>query len=160
MKDSISIKRIEQLHPKVRSIFTKFIEECEDSFNITLRIMEPVYRTIKDQNDLYAQGRTKPGKIVTNAKGGSSFHNYGLAIDLCRVDREDSDHDGDTKEILWEYDMEKLDSIAKKYGIEWGGNWHTIKDKPHFQVTFGKTWQALLALVNAKKIDSQGYVIM
>jgi hypothetical protein len=158
MKDSISVERIKQLHPKVQEIFTKFIEECETTFNITLRIMLPVFRTISEQNALYTQGRTSPGKIVTNAKGGSSFHNYGLAIDLCRVDAEDSDHDGDSKEILWDFDNGKLDPIAKKYNLEWGGDWHTIKDKPHFQYTFGKTWQDLFKMVNAKQVDAQGYV--
>ena len=158
MKDIISIERIKQLHPKAREVFTKFIEECENTFNITLRIMLPVYRSIAEQNALYAQGRTSPGKIVTNAKGGSSFHNYGLAVDLCRVDAEDSDKDGDTKEILWEFDNGKLDPITKKYNLEWGGNWHTIKDKPHFQLTFGKTWQQLFKMVTDKQVDAEGYV--
>lgn len=160
MKDSISVERIQQLHPKVRDKFTKFIEECETTFNITLRIMLPVYRSIAEQNALYAQGRTTKGPVVTNAKGGSSFHNYGLAVDLCRVDAEDSDHDGDTREILWNFDNGTLDPIAKKYGLEWGGDWHSIKDKPHFQFTFGKTWQELFKMVSEKKIDSDGYVLI
>jgi peptidoglycan L-alanyl-D-glutamate endopeptidase CwlK len=35
------------------------------------------------QDYLYAQGRTREGKIVTKARGGQSFHQYGIACDLC-----------------------------------------------------------------------------
>ena len=40
------------------------------------------YRSIERQNELFAQGRTAPGAIVTNARGGQSMHNYGLALDI------------------------------------------------------------------------------
>ena len=153
MKDVISQNRIQELNPVVRSIFQQFIEECEAELNITIRIMEPVFRTIKQQDDLYAIGRTvetdKP--ILTNAKGGGSYHNYGLAVDLC--------HLMDNK-VDWNYDMGHLTTIAHKYGIEWGGDWMSIKDKPHFQKTFGYKWQELFALYKDGKIDENGYVII
>jgi LAS superfamily LD-carboxypeptidase LdcB len=147
MKDQISLQRIKELHPKVQDSFKNFIQDAENGLGITLRIMEPVFRSIKDQNLLYSQGRTNPGKIVTNAKGGSSFHNYGLAIDLCVLV---------LKEIDWNYDMSKLKPYTLKYGIEWGGDWKTIVDRPHFQITLGYTWEQLLEM----KQDSKGYPII
>ena len=149
MKDKYSADRIKMLSPykNVRQTFSDFIDECEKTFGITIRIMMPVFRTIAAQDALYAQGRTSPGSIVTNAKGGSSFHNYGLAIDICEV-KEDGTID-------WNYNNGELDEIAKKYGLEWGGDWHT-KDRPHFQITFGYTWQQLFDMPK----DIYGYVIL
>lgn len=153
MRDLKSLDRVKQLHPKCRNTFKQFIEECENNFGIILRIMLPVYRTIEEQNALYAQGRTTVGSIVTKAKGGQSFHNYGLAVDLCEMSSDD-------KEVLWNFDMGLLDPIAKKYNLEWGGNWQSIKDRPHFQISYGHTWQQLLKLHQDKHVDAQGYVLI
>ena len=144
--DKVTQDRINLLHPKVRDEVTKIINEANTALtkHSQVRIVQGL-RTIEEQNELYAQGRTKAGKKVTNAKGGSSFHNYGLAIDFCLVI--------DGKEISWDmakdYDEDKkadwteVVEIFKKYGWEWGGNWKT-KDNPHFQKTFNYTWQKLL----------------
>lgn len=147
MKDKISIERIKELHPKVQGIFQNFIQDAENGLGITLRIMEPVFRSVKDQDTLYSQGRTNPGKIVTDAKGGSSYHNYGLAIDLCCIV---------LKEVDWNYDMSKLKPYMIKYSIEWGGDWHTIKDKPHFQKTLGFSVEQLSKIPK----DDKGYPIL
>ena len=155
MKDAVSIGRIEQLHPTVRNLFTNFITECENTFGIILRITLPVYRTIAEQNKLYAQGRTEPGNIVTNAPGGTSFHNFGLAVDLCELTPDGS-------QVNWAYDMSKLLPIATKYGIEWGGEWTHIKDRPHFEFRNGhkENCADLMAMVNAGQVDENGYVIL
>lgn len=58
--------------------------EVESKHGIKLRVAQAT-RTIAQQNALYAQGRTAPGRIVTNAKGGESYHNYGLAIDVIEI---------------------------------------------------------------------------
>ena len=152
MKDPISIQRIQQLHPQVRQRFTDFITECESTFGITLRIMLPVFRTIAEQDELYAQGRTTPGNIVTNAAGGTSYHNFGLAVDLCDL------ADGG---VNWNYDNATLVPIAQKYGLEWGGNWVHIKDKPHFEFRNGHPENPtdLLAAYNAGAIDNDGYLL-
>ena len=134
MKDQISISRISVLHPKVREIFTAFVTEAENALDITLRVVQGL-RTIEEQNALYAQGRTAKGKKVTNAKGGSSYHNYGLAIDVAEL------KDG---KINWAFEYEKLLPLAEKYGLTWGGNFKSIKDKPHFELTFGLNWRTLL----------------
>ena len=95
-------------------------------------------RTNAEQNALYAQGRTKPGKKVTNARGGDSIHNYRLAWDLCPV------VDG---KLAWDrIDLfDKLGVIAVKLGVTWGGNFKLLVDKPHFQATGGLTLAGLKA---------------
>lgn len=91
-------------------------------------------RTIKEQNELYEQGRTKPGKIVTNARGGYSYHNYGLAFDFCVCDIV-----GGKLVPNWFVDKrwKRVGELGKKLGLEWGGSWTSFKDYPHFQLTFG-----------------------
>ena len=84
MRDKISIERVKELHPAVRQEVIDGIDYIEQNlFNKyqAIRLVQ-TGRSIEYQNELYAQGRTKPGKIVTKAKGGSSFHNYFLAFDF------------------------------------------------------------------------------
>lgn len=152
MRDKYSAERIALLHPICQKVFEDFINECENTFDITLRITQGL-RTIAEQDSIYAQGRTTTGNIVTNAKGGSSFHNYGLAIDLCQM------VDNDTV-VEWKFDISKLSQIAKKYSLDWGGNWHTLKDYPHFQFTNGYIWQDLFAMYEAYKLDDKGYLLL
>lgn len=154
MKDQISTLRLQQLHPKAREPFRMFIEECEaKDAETTLRIMQGL-RTFQHQQDLYNQGRSAKGSIVTNSQAGQSYHNYGLAIDLCELDGANNE------KVDWNFDMGKLVDIAAKYGIAWGGNFRSLKDKPHFELTFGKSWRELLALHNSGHVDAEGYVIL
>ena len=148
--DTISLARIELLHPKLRTeakeiyitIYNALKGRAAVRFTHTLR-------TIAEQDALYAQGRTKPGKKVTNAKGGQSYHNYGLAIDICLIidDKEASwdtlkDYDGDGIS-----DWMEAVAIFKSRGWEWGGEFKSIKDAPHFQKTFGFTPTKLKTMV-------------
>ena len=108
-------------------------------------------RSWQAQAALYAQGRTKPGPIVTNAKPGSSWHNYGLAIDLGLFKAGkylDSSSPAQADKIYAE-----IGKIAAKHGIEWGGTWVKFKDTPHFQVTFGKTLAELRAKMESVNFD-------
>jgi len=93
-------------------------------------------RTNAEQAKLYAQGRTAPGKKVTNAGPGNSIHNYRLAWDLCPIINN---------KLVWgRIDLfNKLGAIAKKLGITWGGTFRSIVDKPHFQATGGLTLSQL-----------------
>lgn len=155
MRDSVSVARLAKLHPLVRDTFKAFIEDCEAlNPDTTLRITQGL-RTFDEQQALYNQGRNgNPGKIVTNASAGQSYHNYGLAIDLVELD-------GAKNEIAdWKFDMGTLKPIADKYGIVWGGNFKSIKDKPHFEKTFGFNWKQLLELRNKGAVDADGYVII
>lgn len=128
MRDQISTVRLSLLHPKARDTFKTFIEQAETALNTTLRITQGL-RTIEEQNALYAQGRTKPGKVVTNAKGGSSYHNYGLAIDVVELVNGQPN---------WHFDYVQLKPFADKLGIVWGGTFRSIVDKPHFEISFGR----------------------
>lgn len=154
MIDKPSLDRISLLHPKIREEVKALVEQANavTGKEITIRVVQGL-RTIKEQNDLYAIGRTKPGKRVTNAKGGSSFHNYGIAIDFSFLVKDKGQISWDDKK---DWDGDKIADwlevvqIFVKAGYEWGGNWKSIKDNPHFQKTFGYTWQQLLAKYNKK----------
>lgn len=108
------------------------------------------YRSLEEQAALYGQGRiysyngknySDPAKpVVTNAKPGQSYHNFGLAIDFFLV----SD---DGRKAIWTVDSrwQRVAAIGKKLGFEWGGDWRTFKDYPHLQMTGGLTCTQLQA---------------
>lgn len=148
MKDKYTNERILLLHPKAIPVFQSFLKAVEVGLNITPRISSGL-RTFEEQTKLYNQGRTTPGKIVTNSKAGQSYHNYGLAIDLAIVKEDGS--------IDWNYNMSKIADIAKTHGITWGGNFQSIKDYPHFEISFGHSVKELLDLWYKKQIKN-GYV--
>ena len=101
----------------------------------TFFIISASFRSNEEQDSLYAIGRTVPGKKVTYAKGGHSFHNYGLAIDLA------ADRKGKT---CYDFDWSEIASIAKKkYGFSWGGDIKALNDVAHFALKFGKIGKAL-----------------
>lgn len=159
MKDTASIGRVALLHPKIRTEVEVAIDLADLALGkyCAIRIVQGL-RTIEEQNALYAQGRTTPGKKVTNAKGGSSYHNYGLAVDFALL--YDKDKNGTFEALSWDTaaDMDKngvIDWQAVvnsfiKLGYEWGGSWRTFKDLPHIQKTFGFNWRQLLEKYNKK----------
>lgn len=120
--------KLDGLHPSVRKATEQLLAICEQK-GIDMIITHGL-RTIDEQNALYAKGRTAPGSIVTNAKGGTSYHNYGLAIDYCLI------KDGKALWVVNE-DWRAVASEAKKLGFEWGGDWKSFRDYPHLQMTFG-----------------------
>lgn len=98
------------------------------------------FRSFYEQTELYKKGRTEPGQIVTNAQAGESYHNYGLAIDFALLNHEGSRALWDTYADLdndGERDWMEVVRIAKNLGFEWGGDWSSFKDYPHFQMSFG-----------------------
>lgn len=153
MRDKISVSRCLLLHPAIRDEVAALIVKAEKFLpsNTAIRIAQGL-RTIEEQDALYAQGRTKQGKVVTNAKGGSSFHNYGLAIDFAIL--TDKDNNGTFEDLSWGIkkdndkdgvaDWLEVVKVFEDAGYEWGGKWHSIKDYPHIQKTFGYSWQQLL----------------
>lgn len=167
MIDQITLSRIELLHPKIREdVKNVYINEIAPTLS-GKAICRFAYtlRTFKEQDELYAQGRTKLfdsdgrrlGK-VTQAKGGQSIHNYGLALDIVLLIDTDGngtyetaswnevkDFDGDSKS-----DWMEIVSILKKNGFVWGGDWTSFKDTPHFQKDFGLGWRDLLQKYNNK----------
>lgn len=157
--DQISLDRIKLLHPKLRDEALEIYEEILKA-GVNIRIVYTL-RTFAEQDALYAQGRTKPGKIITKAKGGLSMHNYGLAIDFAILK--------DGKQVLWDLkaDLDKdgkadwmeVVTIFKQYGWTWGGDWKFF-DAPHFEKAFGYSVRQLLAIYNAKKVDAHNYVLI
>ena len=83
-------------------------------------------RTFEEQDKLYAQGRTKPGKKVTRARGGYSNHNFGLAFDIGVF--EGKNYLGKSPKY------KAVGALGLEVGLDWGGNWKSIKDEPHFQL--------------------------
>lgn len=161
--DKITLERIKLMAPKVRA---KVLDEYLTinfrlSKGIRLRFSQTL-RTAEYQSGLYAQGRTKPGKIVTNAKPGQSIHEYGLAFDIVLL--YDRDGNGTFETASWN-EKEDFDKNGKKdwfevvdffkeRGWSWGGDFKSIYDSPHFEMTFGETWRTLQR--KRKKKDSNG----
>ncbi|EPB7466460.1 M15 family metallopeptidase [Listeria innocua] len=109
---------------------TRYVIKKSFSEGIYICVVNPCYRSHAEQNALYEQGRTKPGNIVTQAKGGQSNHNYGVAVDLCL-------YTDDGKDVIWETNTKRwkrVVAVAKSVGFKWGGDWTDFKDYPHFEL--------------------------
>lgn len=120
------------LHPELQEKALSLKEKCAAQ-GISILFSECV-RTKAEQDALYAQGRTKPGNIVTNSKGStySSQHQWGIAVDFYI----DMDVDGDGAKADDAFNnstrlFDKVGVIAKECGLGWGGNWTSFVDKPH-----------------------------
>ena len=107
-------------------------------------------RTYAEQNALYAQGRTSKGNRVTNARGGSSNHNFGIAWDVGIFQGGLYYTGRNAREEKAYADLSKAVKAAN-LGLEWGGDWKTIVDMPHYQLPTGKTVSAVRALFEAGK---------
>ena len=138
--DPVSDKRIQSLHPSIRMQATDFIKEANSNSDGTLIRVAQGFRTYAEQDALYAQGRTTSGNKVTNAKGGYSNHNFGLALDIVGITNGKIDYNLDWK---------SLSTLGKSKEFEWGGDWK-FKDKPHFENMFGKSLKELRALPKDK----------
>lgn len=133
----MSSRSIEDLYPPVQPLFRKLLEEANKVTAPYATFITDGYRSNAEQDELYAQGRTKPGSIVTNARGGQSTHNYGLAVDLA------FQKDG---KLFYTNDLyQKIFIIARSMGFELGADWASFPDKPHFQYTKGLTIAQLKA---------------
>ncbi len=128
------LTELTELHPIVEEKKNELLRRSEEK-GINIEIIEG-YRTPEEQNNLYEKGRSQQGSVVTNAQGGESYHNYGLAIDFA-LETEDG-------EIIWntEYDgnengksdWKEAAEIAKELGFEWGGDWPGLRDYSHLQL--------------------------
>ena len=137
--DLITIQRIKTAHPKLRDELEKDYIECNNLLPKGIRLrFAYVYRSVEEQNKLFAQ-RPK----VTNARGGQSIHNYGFAFDI--VILKDKDNNGTFETASFDIDEHwiKVVKFFKSKGWTWGGDWKSFKDAPHFEKTFGHTWQTL-----------------
>ena len=135
--DSVTQDKINSLHPSLRKRATDFINALDKDFGIKARIYEG-FRHPERQAELYAQGRTTPGAIVTFAKPGESLHEYGLAFDLVEIK--------DNKALWINDNWAKIGELGKSYGFRWGGDFISIKDNPHFEDSQGFTTTQLASM--------------
>jgi len=151
------MSKIDTLHPLIREEVRTLVDKINTTVlksNVKMIVTQGL-RTFDEQTKLYNQ---KPK--VTNAKAGQSLHNYGLAFDFCLADGGRTiwdvakDFDGD-KVSDW---MEVV-KVFKAAGYTWGGDFRSITDRPHFEKTFGHTWQQLLEIKQSGKTEN-GYVII
>ena len=135
-------REIAKLHPQVQGLIRRFINNVYAQHQVQLVIVQS-YRTYAQQDALYAKGRTVPGSVVTKAKGGQSNHNFALAVDVFPLWEDgqlhmDSKSDKKNVQIL-----RTIAPVGKSIGLEWGGDWKSIVDNPHFQLKTGKTMAQL-----------------
>lgn len=148
--DDRSEKVIATLLPEVKPYARALVTQAAAA-GIAIKVISGL-RTYDEQNDLYAQGRTKPGKIVTNAKGGYSNHNFGIAFDVGVFEG--------TKYLDESPKYKAVGAIGVGLGLEWGGNWKTIQDEPHFQLR--PSWASdlserdMLAELRSRKDSGKG----
>ena len=123
---------ISKLNPQVQPYARELVRKSARS-GIQIKITSGL-RTYKEQDRLYCQGRNIPycnslyklGKIVTNAKGGYSNHNFGIAFDIGIFEGN--------KYLPESPKYNEVGKIGKELGLEWGGDWKTLRDRPHFQL--------------------------
>lgn len=161
------MRDINKCHPRLIELSKKLVSACRGQ-GLIIGIGES-FRTKEEQDALYAKGRTAPGNIVTNAKGSSysSHHQWGTAFDIYRNDGKGVYTDSDGF-------FAKVGKIGKSIGLEWGGDWKSPVDKPHFQLPdwgstttklkrmygtpekFMDTWKGDVEMVEESKIIING----
>ncbi|MCL2565980.1 MAG: M15 family metallopeptidase [Defluviitaleaceae bacterium] len=134
MTIGINSRNIDDLHPTVARGCREFIRRMNAAGFAHVGISS-TYRDNVHQDWLFAQGRTRPGNIVTNARGGQSIHNYGLAFDFfqnIRGQEWNNPHFFDTGGRIWQ-----------EMGGVWGGSWVRFVDRPHCEYTGGISLSSL-----------------
>lgn len=131
--DNRSEANIATLLPQVRPIARALVQKAAAN-GIKVKVISAL-RTFAEQDALFAQGRTAPGRKVTHARGGFSNHNFGIAFDVGVF--EGSSYSAESPKYR------AVGVLGMDLGLEWGGNWKTIVDQPHFQLR--PTWAADLS---------------
>jgi peptidoglycan L-alanyl-D-glutamate endopeptidase CwlK len=138
-------KNIASLHPKAQQKAREFMQlaiPLMARYGLDVRIISGL-RTFAEQDALYAQGRTDKGRIVTNARAGFSNHNFGTAFDIGLFLG---------KNYLGESPKYKeLGQAGKSLGLVWGGDFKSIKDEPHFEISTGLTLAEMRKRIADKK---------
>lgn len=139
----IESRSLDELWPAVKSRAIMAIAKAELRTGLKI-IATCTYRDDERQRAYYEQGRTIPGKIVTNDPGPRGAHSLRIALDIAPCIK-------DASGLHLFYDTSKWDQIAaafKEEGFEWGGDWTSIKDKPHFQYTGGRGLNQLKSMTD------------
>jgi peptidoglycan L-alanyl-D-glutamate endopeptidase CwlK len=130
--DAASEARLGLVYPALAAKIRQMADQLA-SENIYIRVTQGV-RTFAEQDQLYTEGRTAPGKVVTNVTGGHSYHNFGLAVDCCpSTDGPDKPFNPDWNEShpSWK----RMVEVGESLGLNCGADWAHFKDVPHFQLT-------------------------
>jgi len=127
----INSRKLEDLIPQAKERVERFIALCHEQ-GIDL-LVTSTFRDNESQGELYEQGRTRPGKVVTNAKPGESWHNYRCAVDVVPLVNGKPNWDG--SDPIWQ----TIGELGEQAGLEWAGRWHSFKELAHFQYTGGLT---------------------
>jgi len=148
--DARSEKHIATLLPEVRPIARALVHKAAGA-DIQIKVISGT-RTFEAQDRLFAQGRTRPGRRVTNARGGFSNHNFGIAFDVGVFEG---------RRYLPESPKYKaVGAMGVELGLEWGGNWTSIVDQPHFQLrpawAAGMRERDMLAKLRARRAAGTG----
>lgn len=126
----INSRNINDLNSKVTAMASEFINRCKaEGIDI---LITSTYRDSASQDALYAQGRTKPGKKVTNARAGQSYHNWGVAFDFVPLVNGKAQWNDAAL-------FTRCGEIAESVGLEWAGRWTKFKEMAHCQYTNGLT---------------------
>lgn len=131
----INSRSLSELHPVCKAKAEKFLELAKQN-GIDI-LVTSTYRDLESQAALFAQGRTKPGLIVTNARPGQSWHNWRCAFDVVPI-RNGKPVWGITGPdgSLWR----KVGELGESVGLEWAGRWTgKLREFAHFQYTGGLT---------------------
>ncbi|HEX8176023.1 MAG TPA: peptidoglycan-binding protein [Pyrinomonadaceae bacterium] len=121
-----SRKRLDKIHPELANRIGMLLDALTQH-GLQVEVVQGL-RTFAEQDALFAQGRSRPGPVVTRARGGQSNHNYGLAVDL--VPFTNGQPNWNAPLGVWT----TIGSEAEKLGLEWGGDWKKFVDKPHVQL--------------------------
>ena len=127
----INSRNLDDLLPQVKIKVEQFIQACKDK-GIDI-LVTSTYRDMESQDALYEQGRTTQGRIVTNARGGDSYHNWRCAVDVVPIIGGKPDWDG--SHPAWQ----QIGEIGEECGLEWAGRWKSFRELAHFQYTGGLT---------------------
>lgn len=131
--DERTEKNLATLHPRAmaqaRTFMAAALPTMQDR-GVVVKIISGT-RSYQEQDALYAKGRVTAGPRVTNAQGGYSNHNFGIAWDIGLF------REGKYLERSPLY--RECGEIGKSLGLEWGGDWKSFPDEPHFQIKTGLT---------------------
>lgn len=129
--DAVSESRLAPLNPLLAEKI-RHVAALMSAKGVELRVVQGL-RTKAEQDALYAQGRTLPGKIVTDARGGQSMHNYGLAVDMVPGIRGASPWKPNWNDK--DPDYETMIDLCEQQGLVAGARWIHIPDVDHFQLS-------------------------
>lgn len=126
-------RKPENLHPDLLPLYRWFMEEADKAHIDVLTTC--TYRSNEEQDALYAQGRSKPGRIITNCKGGQSAHNFKIGVTPAAkafdiVPLINGKPEWDAANPVWQ----KLGDIGGSVGLDWAGHWTHMREYPHFEL--------------------------